>query len=240
MPSQIRKRISKKITKAIHDFGLIQDGDRVLIGVSGGKDSSVLLMELANRLGKFGPQCELAAMHIQSDFADKLPRAFLKKLANEYPQVPFYYLDVAVEGRLKEGRKLNCYWCSTQRRTELIKFAIENGFNKIALGHHLDDIVETLFMNMLYKGEFSGMPPKVPYEKYPVEIIRPLCYCEEAEIIRYAEDAEITQFTCTCEFSKGSHRKKIRQEIETLTGGNPTLKENIFESMRNIKMDYLL
>ena len=161
-------------------------------------------------------------------------------MAQQYPQIPFFFKDVAVEGRLKEGRKLNCYWCSTQRRTELIKFARENGYNKIALGHHMDDIVETLLMNMLYKGEFSGMPPMVPYEKYPCNIIRPLCYCEESEIIEYVEDAGIRKFTCTCEFSKASHRKSIREEIKSLTKGNSTLKANLFESMRNIRMDYLL
>lgn len=240
MPNQIRKRISKKITKAIHDFKLIEDGDRVLIAVSGGKDSSVLLMELANRIGKFLPRCELAAIHIQSDFADKTPQAFLQNLAKEYTQVPFYFKNVAIEARLKEGQKLNCYWCSTQRRTELIKFARENNFNKIALGHHMDDIVETLLMNMLYKGEFSGMPPLVPYEKYPVSIIRPLCYCEESEIIDYTNEANIKKFTCTCNFSKKSYRKNIREEIKNLTKGNSTLKANLFESMRNIRMDYLL
>lgn len=240
MANPIRKRINKKITKAIHDFNLIEDGDRVLLGLSGGKDSSVLLMELASRLGKFGPKCELAALHIQSDFAEKGPREFLVQLSKSLPQIPFYFKDVAVEGRLKEGHKLNCYWCSTQRRTELIKFAREKGFNKIALGHHMDDIVETLLMNMLYKGEFSGMPPIVPYEKYPVSVIRPLCYCEESEIIEYAEDTNIIKFTCSCEFSKSSHRKSIRHEIKNLTKGNPTLKANLFESMRNIKMDYLL
>lgn len=186
----------------MHDFNLIEDGDKVLIAVSGGKDSSVLLMELASRMGKFLPNCEIGAIHIQSDFADKAPREFLQRMAEQYSQIPFFFKDVAVE-----GRKLNCYWCSTQRRTELIKFARENGYNKIALGHHMDDIVETLLMNMLYKGEFSDMPPMVPYEKYPCSIIRPLCYCEE---------------------------------IKSLTKGNSTLKANLFESMRNIRMDYLL
>lgn len=103
MSNAIRKRISKKITKALHDFGLIEDGDKVLIAVSGGKDSSVLLMELAARLGKFLPDCEIAAIHIQSDFADKAPREFLERMAQQYPQIPFYFKDVAVEGRLKEG-----------------------------------------------------------------------------------------------------------------------------------------
>lgn len=240
MSNAIRKRISKKITKAIYDFSLIQPGDCLLIAISGGKDSTVLLMELASRIGKFLPECKIAALHIQSDFANNAPREFLQMLSKEFPQVPFYFKDVAVQGRLKPNRKLNCYWCSTQRRTELIKFAIENGYNKIALGHHLDDIVETLLMNMLYKGEFSGMPPIVPYEKYPVSIIRPLCYCEESEIIAYAEDSNIKKFTCTCDFSKASNRKTIRKQIELLTQNNPTLKANLFESMRNIKMDYLL
>ena len=217
MANAIRKRISKKITKALHDFNLIEDGDKVLVAVSGGKDSSVLLMELAARMGKFLPDCEIGAIHIQSDFADKAPREFLQRMAAQYPQIPFYFKDVA-----------------------LIKFARENGYNKIALGHHMDDIVETLLMNMLYKGEFSGMPPMVPYEKYPCSIIRPLCYCEEHEIIEYAEDAGIRKFTCTCEFSKASHRKTIREEIKSLTKGNSTLKANLFESMRNIRMDYLL
>ena len=240
MGSQIRKRISKKITKAIHDFGLIEDGDRILVAVSGGKDSSVLFMELSNRLGRFLPDCSIAAIHIQSDFQKDDSRQFLEELSKEHPEIPFYFKDVAIEGRLKDGKKLNCYWCSTQRRTELIKFAIHEGFNKIALGHHMDDIVETLLMNMLYKGEFSGMPPMVPYEKYPVSIIRPLCYCEEHEIVEYAEDALIRQSTCTCGFSSKSNRKSIRKEIRSLTGGSSTLKSNLFESMRNIRMDYLL
>ena len=84
-----------------------------------------------------------------------------------------------VIGRLKPGRSMNCYWCSMQRRTELIRYAMAEGFNKIALGHHLDDIVETLMMNMLYKGQISGMLPILRYEKYPVSIIRPLALCEE-------------------------------------------------------------
>ena len=93
---------------------------------------------------------------------------------------------------------------------------------------------------MVYKGEFSGMPPKVIYDKYPVSIIRPLCYCEENEIKEYAIESDFAQFTCTCPFAKNSHRKRIRKEIESLTQSKSSLKQNIFESMKNIKMDYLL
>ncbi|MFA6836352.1 MAG: tRNA 2-thiocytidine biosynthesis TtcA family protein [Fibrobacteraceae bacterium] len=239
MASYIKRRVNKKITKALHDFPLIEEGDRVLVGASGGKDSTALLLELAGRQGKAGPNFDLAAIHIQSDFADKAPREFLKSLETKL-SIPFYYLDIAVEGRLKPGFKLNCYWCSTQRRLELLEFAKTNGYNKIALGHHLDDIIETLLMNMLYEGEFSGMPPIVPYEKYPISIVRPLCYCENSELREYIKEAGLSQYTCTCDFSKNSKRKSVRAEIEKLTEGNSTLKRNLFESMRHIKMDYLL
>jgi tRNA 2-thiocytidine biosynthesis protein TtcA len=239
MADSIRKRISKKITKACIDFSLIAEGDRILIATSGGKDSTTLLLELCSRLGKIGPSHELAAIHIQSDFAKPDARSFLHELSSQVA-IPFHFIDIAIEKRLKEGRKLNCYWCSTQRRSALIEFARIHGFNKIALGHHMDDIIETLLMNMLYKGEFSGMPPLVPYEKYPVSIIRPLAYCEEHEIIEYIHQTGLGQYTCTCDFSAHSHRKRIRNEIASLTQGNSTLKRNLFESMRHIKEDYLL
>lgn len=239
MANIIRKRISKKITKALFDFPMIEPEDRVLVGASGGKDSTALLISLYDRLGKFGAPFELAALHIQSDFGDKAPRDFIKSLEPSI-NIPFYYLDVGIQGRLKENRRLNCYWCSSQRRTELIRFARENGFNKIALGHHLDDIIETLLMNMVYKGEFSGMPPMVPYEKYPVSVIRPLCYCEEQEIEAFVRDLGLVCPSCNCGISSNSNRIHIRKQIEALTMGKSTLKQNIFESMGNIQMDYLL
>jgi len=237
--SQIRKRISKKITKAMHDFALIEPGDKVLLATSGGKDSTVLLLELCGRLGKIDPQYDLAAIHIQTDFATNEARTFLQDLSSRLP-IPFHFLDIAVQKRVKDGFKLNCYWCSTQRRTELLKFALAHGFNKIALGHHMDDIVETLLMNMVYQGTFESMPPRVPYAKYPISIIRPVAYCEEHEIRSYIEESGLAQYTCSCDFSQASHRKHIRKEIESLTHGNATLKRNIFESMRHINVDYLL
>jgi tRNA 2-thiocytidine biosynthesis protein TtcA len=153
--------------------------------------------------------------------------------------VPYSELFVPVIGRLKPGKTMNCYWCSTQRRTELIKYATEHGFNKIALGHHLDDIIETLFMNMMLKSEISTMPPVMAYEKYPVTIIRPLALVEERQILAFAEEKGFGRAVCTCPYGRNSKRRDIRKRIEALTGGSGDTKRNIFESMKHVKDGYL-
>jgi tRNA(Ile)-lysidine synthase TilS/MesJ len=106
---------------------------------------------------------------------------------------------------------MNCYWCSTQRRTELLKYAIEHNFNKIALGHHLDDIIETFFMNMTAKGELSAMPVLLKYRKYPVSLIRPLAYLEEQQIISCAAEQDILRAVCTCPYGLNSRRLPQQQ-----------------------------
>ena len=146
---------------------------------------------------------------------------------------------VDVLGRLKMGHKMSCYWCSTQRRTELLNYAIKNGFNKIALGHHMDDMLETLLMNMLEKAELTTMPPLLEYEKYPVSIIRPLCYVQEATIVEHAQKSGYISETCTCEFVENGFRKQTRSRLEALTEGDPVKKEHLFKSLKNIDKNYL-
>ena len=95
---------------------------------------------------------------------------------------------------------MNGWWCSTQRRTELLRYAMANGYNKIALGHHMDDILETLLMNMIGRGELATMPPRLKYDKYPITIIRPLCFVTEARLIEHAKAGGYSGFTCTCNY----------------------------------------
>ena len=230
-------KISSLIDKACFDYNLIEDGDRILIGVSGGKDSTVLAEYFANRAKR--PFCGFTykALNIQSDFAPRFPI----KIRNLFKKwdVPFESIKVNISGRVKEGQKMSCYWCSTQRRTELIKYAMEHGYNKIALGHHMDDILETLLMNVLQKGEFSTMIPSLQYENYPVKIIRPLCYVAEDRIIKYVEEQGYKQFTCTCNFQDNSTRKESKKKLKQLTGGKLEVKERLFTALQNIKMEYL-
>ena len=230
-------KISSLIDKACFDYNLIEDGDRILIGVSGGKDSTVLAEYFSNRAKR--PFCGFTykALNIQSDFAPDFP-AEIKKLFKKW-KVPFESLNVNISARVKEGQKMSCYWCSTQRRTELIRYAMEHGYNKIALGHHMDDILETLLMNALQKGEFSTMIPSLQYENYPIKIIRPLCYVTEDRIIKYADEQKFRQFTCTCDFQDNSTRKESKKKLKQLTGGKSEVKERLFTALQNIKMEYL-
>lgn len=228
MASLIRKIVNHKITKALKEFSMIEENDRILIAASGGKDSTVLLLELANRYKILPRNITLTVIYIQSDFGDLAPLSLLQDLQKKINlTIAFHFLKINISGRLKENRKLNCFWCATQRRTELLNFAIKNHYNKIALGHHMDDIIETMLLNMLYKGEISGMAPVLKYDKYPVSIIRPLCYCEEKEIEKYIKDANIATAKCTCACAQNSNRLKIKDEIKTLTQNNSTLKYNL-------------
>ncbi len=134
---------------------------------------------------------------------------------------------------------MSCYWCSTQRRTELLNYAMEHGYNKIALGHHLDDILETLLMNMIDKGEFSTMIPKLQYEKYPVTIIRPLCYIAEERLLQHAVEGGYSGFVCTCNYQDNSTRQAAKEKLCLLTDGELLKKERLFNSLKNVQPRYL-
>ena len=204
--------VQKLCIKAVFERNLICEGDKVLIATSGGKDSTVLAWALASIRPALKINYELSALHISSDFCSCCQKPALSKRLAEWG-IPFTDLFVPVIGRLKEGRKMNCYWCSTQRRTELLKYAVENGFNKIALGHHLDDIIETFFMNICDKAQILAMPIVLKYRKYPVSLIRPLAYLEERQVIACAEEQAILKMACTCPFGRNSKRRDMRGRI---------------------------
>jgi tRNA 2-thiocytidine biosynthesis protein TtcA len=222
--------VQRLVIKAVLEQGLIADGDRILLAASGGKDSTVLAWALSSIRPALKKDYALEAVHISTDFCACCKKSVLKSRLGEWG-IPFTDIFVPVIGRLKDGRKMNCYWCSTQRRTELLKYAVEKGFNKIALGHHLDDIIETFFMNMLAKGELSTMPMKLDYLKYPVSLIRPLGYVEETRIIECAQEKDILKAACTCPYGAHSKRRDIRKRIAELTNGSSTAKQRILQSI---------
>jgi tRNA 2-thiocytidine biosynthesis protein TtcA len=232
--------VKKLVVKTVMERNLISEGDRILVAVSGGKDSSTLAWALSEIRPALKINYELAALHISTDFCACCKKGVLAQRLEEWG-IPFTDLFVPVIGRLKEGKKMNCYWCSTQRRTELLKYAVENGFNKIALGHHLDDIVETFFMNLCAKGSLLAMPVLLKYRKYPVSLIRPLALLEEKQIISCASRLNILKEACTCPYGQNSKRRDMRKKISFITEGKDSgdIKRRIFKALSSGKTDYL-
>ncbi|AGT43398.1 tRNA 2-thiocytidine biosynthesis TtcA family protein [Treponema pedis] len=230
-------KLFRTIDRAVFDYKMIEENDRILLAASGGKDSTALAEYFSMRIKRPNPKFTVHAMHIASDVAPEFSSEIIKRF-DEW-NIPLTVKKISVLGRLKPGEKMNCWWCSSQRRTELNKFAMENGFNKIALGHHIDDILETLLMNSLQKGILATMPPVLKFDKYPVTIIRPLCLADLSMIIRHAEEAGYICSTCTCTFQENSVRKTARSRLAGLTGGSYKLKINLFNSLKNILTKYL-
>ena len=235
--------LAKFIEIALRRYEMIAPGDRILVGVSGGKDSSCLARDLAIKRRWWETPFDVTACFIASDLnedglAGAADDSWIREKTREWG-IPYVRIDVPIVGRIKKGETMNCFWCATQRRTELSRYARANGFNKLALGHHMDDILETLFMNMMKKGEFATMPPVMLYLHYPLTVIRPLALCEERQVIACARELGFISHTCTCGFNQGGARKTTRRLIEALTGGSSLAKRNIFNSMSHIKADYL-
>jgi tRNA 2-thiocytidine biosynthesis protein TtcA len=238
--AETEKRIARKIDKAIFQFGMLKENDHVLIGLSGGKDSLALAYHLGRKAvsGHYPIPFTAEAIHVRTDFATyPVGDDFLDIVRGWGLKVTV--IDVAVKERLKEGYKLNCWWCSTQRRLELVKYAEKSGATKIALGHHLDDILETFLMNMSGKGEMSTMLPVMSYDRYPHTIIRPLAWTHEDEVRNFVKDLGLESFTCTCPWDTRSPRKTARKALEVLADGGPKVKDAMFRALSNPNDRYL-
>ena len=225
------------IDRAISDYSRIHRGDRILLAASGGKDSTVMAEYFYNRKKRKSCDFEVKAFHVATNISPSFPH-ILKEKFEEWG-IELITKDVDVLGRLKEGKKMNCWFCSNQRRLELSLIAQKLGYNKIALGHHLDDILETLLMNMLNKKSLFTMPPVLAFQKFPITIIRPLCLCDTAIIARHAKENGYLCSTCTCDYQENSGRKEARRRLFNLTEGSYVLKRNMFESLKNIHKEYL-
>jgi tRNA 2-thiocytidine biosynthesis protein TtcA len=229
--------ISTRIGRAIADYGLIEDGDRILVAVSGGKDSLTLL-KLLNERRKWAPvSYELVAAHIQTDYrcAGCIHVDALKKFFGDNG-VKYHVEKI----KIRNGRKgeVSCFWCSWNRRKTLFELADKFGCNKVALGHHMDDIVETLLLNIFYHGEFSAMNPRQELFGGKIVIIRPLCYVEESATRAFARESAFPPQACRCPNSKVSKRRKMKEIIRDLERDCGHAKTNIFRSIGRINREY--
>lgn len=226
--------------KAIHRYGMIDEGDRILVGVSGGKDSLSLLTLLSERAQRVPIHYDLMAVHVDLGFdssgADMLKEFFeAKKVAFHIESTRIAELATG-----PENRENPCFLCSWERRKRVFFLAQRFGCNKIAFGHHKDDIIETLLLNIFYSAEISTMLPLQPLFKGKLTIIRPLALVEEKKIERFAKEKGLPYFPCGCPASANSKRKKVKELIRALEQENRFVKGNIFRALSNIKTDYLL
>jgi tRNA 2-thiocytidine biosynthesis protein TtcA len=229
--------ISKRVGKAITDYQMLADGDKIAVAVSGGKDSLTLLRVLNDRR-KFVPiKYELLAVHIDLGY----PCSYAKPLEKYFKKIRVdYHIEKVDIIKKTKRRDISCFWCSWNRRKALFEAADRFRCNKVALGHHKDDIVETILLNLFFNGEISAMSPKQELFKGKIIVIRPLAYVEEDMIRRFAKEAEFPYEKCVCPNSIASNRRKIANIISDLKKVCPDVKTNIFRSIKRIKEQYLL
>ena len=229
--------ISKRVGKAIMDYKMLSDGDKIAVAVSGGKDSMTLLRILADRM-KFVPiKYELIAIHI--DLGYPKPSSFKVKKYLERTGVKYYIKKLNLLKNTKK-KDINCFWCSWNRRKALFEASHRLKCSKIAFGHHKDDIVETILLNLFFQGEISAMSPKQELFKGKITIIRPLAYVEERMIQSFARKENIPHDRCACPRSSLSNRHRMSRIIGELEKVCPEVKTNIFRSVKRIKKEYLL
>lgn len=226
--------------QALHRYQMISDGDRIVVGVSGGADSLTLMQMLLERLARIPIQYELFAVYIdpgfEGSFAEPL-EIYCEKIG--FP-LRVEYTDYGVLGHSSDNRENPCFLCSRLRRKRLFEIADELDCNKLALGHNKDDLIETLFMNICYAGEISTMLPVQTFFQQKFALIRPLAYTDEDLIRRFARDQRFPDFINPCPTAATSKRREIKLILKQLYRSNKKIKGNIFRSMSHVKLEYLL
>jgi tRNA 2-thiocytidine biosynthesis protein TtcA len=239
--NKLRKRLRRQVGQAIADYNMIQDGDKIMVCLSGGKDSYTLLDILMNLQAHAPIKFDLIAVNLdqkQPGFPEHVLPEYLSKL-----DVPFHIIEKDTYSIVKEvvpEGKTTCGICSRLRRGSLYGYARQNGITKIALGHHRDDIIETAFLNMFYGSKVKAMPPKLLSDDKTNILIRPLCYSKESDIARYAEWKQFPIIPCNlCGSQENLQRQIIKDMLQGWEKQHPGRLDNIFRSLQNISPSQL-
>ncbi len=239
--NKLAKRLRRNTAEAIVDFNMIDEGDRVMVCLSGGKDSYTMLDMLLSLQKKAPVKFSLRAVNLdqkQPNFPQHILPQYLQSLGVEYDVIERDTYSV-VKRVIPEG-KTTCGLCSRLRRGTLYGYAEEHGFNRIALGHHRDDIIETLFLNMFHGGSLQAMPPKLRSNDGKNVVIRPLSYCKEKDIEKYAQQKQFPIIPCDlCGAQPNLQRQNIKQMLREWDKTNPGRVESIFTALTNVKPSQL-
>lgn len=240
--NKLQKRLRRNVGQAIADFNMIEDGDRIMVCLSGGKDSYTMLDILLSLQASAPIHFEIIAVNLdqkQPGFpADILP-AYLENIHVPYKIVEEDTYSIVKE-KVPEG-KTTCSLCSRLRRGILYRTAAELGATKIALGHHRDDILETLLLNMFYGGKMKAMPPKLVSDNGQHVVIRPLAYCREKDIIRYADWKQFPIIPCNlCGSQENLQRQAMKEMLNDWDKRFPGRIETMFNALQNVTPSHLL
>ena len=232
--SRLQNRLTKRFHKACADYSLIEDGDHILIALSGGKDSLALVELLGKRAQIFVPRFRVTAIHVRvKERAYLSDLSYLQSFCDTH-RVPLLVRDTEIgessvsASDLSAKRSNPCFLCSWYRRKTLFDTAQELGCNKIAFGHHKDDIVETLLMNLIFDGKFSTIYPKLQMDKMPLQLIRPLCLIEEKDLRRYAALSGYVRQKQPCPYEHASSRTQIKALVSQLESLNPNVRDSLW------------
>ena len=238
---KLAKRLRRQVGQAIADFGMIEDGDKVMVCLSGGKDSYTMLDILLQLQKKAPVRFELVAVNLdqkQPGFPEHVLPEYLERVG-----VPFHIIEqdtYSVVSRVIPEGKTMCSLCSRLRRGALYSYAEENGFTKIALGHHRDDLVATFFLNMFFHAKLSGMPPKLLSDNGKHVVIRPLAYVREDDIAQYAEAKAFPIIPCNlCGSQENLQRKQVKKMMDAWERESPGRIETIARALGDIRPSQL-
>ncbi|MCE5249771.1 tRNA 2-thiocytidine biosynthesis TtcA family protein [bacterium] len=228
------RNLLKKVNRGIDEFKLISGGDRVCVAVSGGKDSLSLLHLLLEHIRFYPAKYTVGAVHVMSDISDHAheTRAYLESVFTSLG-IPYDFIEVTVtvgeDGMYKEP---SCFWCAWRRRIALFKYCAEHGYNKLAFGHHADDVAETTLLNLLYHGNLQTMLPKRAFFDGAFDLIRPLFYVRERDLVRFAGLAGFSASTCTCSHADDGKRKAMKKLVRDLAKESHNLHANLWSTAR--------
>ena len=239
--NKLQKRLRRNVGNAIADFNMIEEGDKVMVCLSGGKDSYTLLDILLNLKLNAQIHFDVVAVNLdqkQPGFPEHILPEYLASIGVEYKIVEENTYGIVKE-KIPEG-KTTCSLCSRLRRGILYRTATELGATKIALGHHRDDMLETLFLNMFYGGKLKSMPPKLISDDGKQIVIRPLAYCKEKDIEKYAEAKQFPIIPCNlCGSQPNLQRQVIKEMLQTWDRQYPGRIETMFSALQNVAPSHL-
>ena len=239
--NKLQKRLRRNVGNAIADFNMIEEGDKVMVCLSGGKDSYTLLDILLNLKLNAPIHFDVVAVNLdqkQPGFPEHILPEYLESIGVEYKIVEENTYGIVKE-KIPEG-KTTCSLCSRLRRGILYRTATELGATKIALGHHRDDMLETLFLNMFYGGKLKSMPPKLISDDGKQIVIRPLAYCKEKDIEKYAEAKQFPIIPCNlCGSQPNLQRQVIKEMLQTWDRQYPGRIETMFSALQNVAPSHL-